>query len=255
MRLPPTILVLVLVVVGVPFIGACGGGPSEERIIRRAIDAHGGDHLDGKRIEFDFREYHYTIIHDGGRFQYERERPDSIGFIRDVINNDGFYREIDGRRIALPEDRAAAYFSSLNSVAYFVLLPFKLVDDAVQARLLSDTEIRGEPYHEIEVTFSPDGGGRDYQDRFVYWIHRDNHTMDYLAYDYVTDETGTRFREAYNVRTVGGIRFQDYNNYTSSEIDSPGDPIERLEDLFERDELELLSTIESNNITVEPIDG
>lgn len=236
-------------------IAACRGETQAEAIIHRAIEAHGGDRLDGTRIEFDFREYHYTIIQDGGRFQYERERPDSIGYIHDVLNNDGSYRLIDGRRVELPAERAAAFYSSLNSVAYFMLLPFKLTDDAVQARHLSETVIRGEPYHEIEVTFRPDGGGRDYQDRFVYWFHRDRHTMDYLAYDYVTDETGTRFREAFNARNVGGIRFQDYNNFVSATITVPGDPIENLDEEFEAGELELLSTIESNNITVEPIDG
>jgi hypothetical protein len=248
MRIPLYTLLLTLLC-----IGACGGEPDPEAIIRRAIDAHGGDHLDGKRITFDFREYHYTIVLDGGWFQYERERPDSIGYLHDVLNNDGFYRHFDGRRVELPEERSAAYFSSLNSVAYFMLLPFKLEDRAVRTRYLSATEIRGEPYHEVEVTFAPEGGGRDYQDRFVYWFHRDEHTMDYLAYDYVTDETGTRFREAFNAQTVGGLRFQDYYNYTSEEIVAPGDSIERFDALFEADRLDLVSTIEANNLTVESI--
>ncbi len=244
-----------LVLVAAAVVAACGVEPDAEAVIRQAVAAHGGEQLDEVVVEFDFREYHYTIILDGGRFQYERERPDSAGHIRDVVNNDGFYREIDGERVDLPEDRAAAYFSSLNSVAYFMLLPFKLTDEAVRARYLSETVVEGEPYHEIEVTFAPEGGGRDYQDRFVYWIHRDRHTMDYLAYDYVTGETGTRFRQAFNTRTVGGIRFQDYYNYISPVISSPGDPIENLDDYLENGTLELLSTIEANNITVEPLDG
>ncbi|MEX2402206.1 MAG: DUF6503 family protein, partial [Rhodothermales bacterium] len=244
---------VIAIVFGI-LLGACGGPPDPDAVIRQAVAAHGGEHIDQVAIEFDFREYHYTIELDGGRFEYVRERPDSIGYIRDVINNDGFYREVDGERVPLPEDVAASYYSSLNSVAYFMLLPFKLTDEAAQSAYLAETEVNGEPYHEIEVTFRPDGGGRDYQDRFVYWIHRDRHTMDYLAYDYVTDDTGTRFREAFNVRTIGGIRFQDYYNYTSSVIDSPGDPIEDLDEELEAGTLELVSVIEKNNITVEPID-
>lgn len=244
----------ILVVLGL-LASSCRGPSQAEAIIDRAIAAHGGEHLDGKVIDFDFREYHYRITLDGGRFQYEREREDSVGFVRDVLDNDGFYREIDGRRVELPDERSAAYFSSVNSVAYFMLLPFKLADAAVQPRYLAAVEIDGEPYHEIEVTFRPQDGGRDYQDRFVYWFHRDRHTMDYLAYDYVTDETGTRFRRAYNQRSIGGLRFQDYENYTSSVIDSPGDPIERLDSLYQAGELELVSRIESENITVRPVDG
>ena len=45
--------------------------------------------------------------------------------------------------------------------------------------------------------------------------------MDYFAYDFETDDSGTRFREAYNARTVGGIRFQDYLNFTSPVIAAP----------------------------------
>lgn len=240
-------------------LAACDGGPSEEAsapgkaesIIRQAALAHGGEHADRVKIEFDFREYHYTIILNGGMFQYERERPDSAGHIRDILTNNGFYREIDGVRTELSEEADSSYASSLNAVSYFMLLPFKLTDEAVQARYLSEEDILGEPYHEIEVTFEREGGGDDYQDRYVYWFHRDRHTMDYFAYDYETDDPGTRFREAYNARTVGGIRFQDYLNFTSETIAAPGDPIERMDSLLAIQELDTVSVIEKTNIVVE----
>lgn len=243
-------------------LAACGGAPSEqtpdqnkaETIVRQAFAAHGGEHADRVKIGYDFREYHYTIILNGGLFQYERERPDSAGYIRDVLNNDGFYREIDGVRVDLPEETAADYSFSLNAVSYFVLLPFKLTDDAVQARYLSEATVKGEPYHEIEVTFRQEGGGIDYQDRFVYWFHRDRHTMDYFAYDFETDDSGTRFREAYNARTVGGIRFQDYLNFTSPVIAAQGDPIEQMDSLLSIQELDTVSVIEKTGIVVEEID-
>ena len=235
-------------------LSACQDGPTAETIIVRAIDAHGGAHADDVVIEYDFREHHYTFRLDGGRFQYERAREDSIGFIRDVLNNDGFYRLVDEERADLPADRDSAYAASVNSVAYFGLLPFKLTDEAVQARLLGSERIEGEPYHEVEVTFRQEGGGRDYQDRFVYWFHEEDHTMDYMAYDYVSDEGGTRFRKAVNPRRIGGILFQDYENYTSDVIDRPGEPIEKMDDAFQADSLELVSMIEKRNITVEPIE-
>lgn len=243
-------------------LAACGGEPSEQtpvdnkaaEIVRQAVLAHGGEHADRVKIGYDFREYRYAIILDGGFFQYERERPDSAGYIRDVLNNDGFYREIDGVRINLPEERAARYAFSLNAVSYFVLLPFKLTDDAVQASYLGETTVKDEPYHEVEVTFRQEGGGLDYQDRFVYWFHRDRHTMDYFAYDFDTDDSGTRFREAYNARTVGGIRFQDYLNFTSTVIAEPGDPIEQMDSLLDAQELDTVSVIEKTGVVVEEID-
>ena len=36
----------------------------------------------------------------------------------------------------------------------------------------------------MAVTFAQDGGGRDWQDRYVYWLHPSRHTLDYLAYSY-----------------------------------------------------------------------
>lgn len=242
-----TILLLVLCLSG------CGSGDPAQRVVDRAIDVHGGDHLDRVVIEFDFREYHYTFRLDGGLFRYERARMDSVGYIRDVLHNDGFFREIDGERVALPDERAEAFASSVNSVAYFALLPFKLSDEAARKRHLGTETIDSEPYHEIEVTFRPEGGGRDYRDRFVYWIHREHYTMDYLAYDYVSDEGGTRFRKAVNPRSIGGLRFQDYENYRSETIDRPGDPIEDLNEEFEAGALELVSMIEKENVTVRPI--
>ena len=251
---PPGALPIWLCLAVLPTLPGCGAEDDAERIIRQAIEAHGGRYADEVVIGFDFRGDRYTITLDEGFFQHERERVDSLGTIRDVLNNDTFYREINGRRVDLPDTTAADHMESINSVAYFMLLPFKLTDAAVQARYLTEEEIGGEPYHEIEVTFRQEGGGRDYQDRFVYWFHRDHHTMDYLAYDYLTGDTGTRFREAFRARTVGGIRFQDYRNLTSSLIGSPGDPIEQLDSLLQTGELDTVSIIESTQITVRPVD-
>lgn len=231
----------------------CTGGSRAETIIARAIKTHGGDAIDHVAIDFDFREYHYTFMHDGGYFRYQRARPDSAGYLRDVLDNEGFFREIDGRRVDLPDDRVLAYSSSVNGVAYFFLLPFKLIDAAVQPRYLGESTIEGEPYHEIEVTFLQEGGGRDYEDRFVFWFHREHDTMDYFAYDFTTDGGGTRFRKAINPREINGVRILDYENYSSDRINRPGDPIEDMDDAYNAGELTLISHIENTNVTIRPI--
>ncbi|GIV57466.1 MAG: hypothetical protein KatS3mg042_0379 [Rhodothermaceae bacterium] len=243
-RLTPLLLAALL--------AACAGGPPDpQAIVDAAIATHGGDVLRHAVVEFDFRGKHFRITRDGGRFQYERLYTDSTGAVREVLNNDELYREVDGRRVDLTEKERLKMEEDVNSVVYFALLPFPLNDPAVQKRYLGATTIRGEPYHEVEITFRPEGGGRDYQDRFVYWFHRDRATMDYLAYFYYTNVTGSRFREAYNVRTVGGVRFADYHNYKA---DSVGvEDVEHYDTLFEEGRLTHVSDIVLENVRVTPL--
>ncbi len=233
---------------------ACTSTPEVQRIVDRAIEAHGGaDRLDGTIIQFDFRDRRFTLQHDGGLFHYERTFPDSSVRIRDVMTNDGVYREIDGRRVELSESMRNSVLSGVNSVSYFVLLPFKLNDPAVRKRHLGTSTIAGEPYDKVEITFAEEGGGRDYRDRFVYWFHQDRHTMDYFAYDFEEDYGGTRFREAVRPRVVGGIRFVDHVNYTSDLFPAPGDSIEHYDRAFEDGEVRFVSEIIHENVSVEPI--
>ncbi len=139
------------------------------------------------------------------------------------------------------------YSNSINSVHYFAQLPYGLNAPAAQKELVGETIIKGEPYFEITVKFTKEGGGEDYEDRFIYWIHMENYTVDYLAYSYTTDDGGMRFREAYNVREVSGIRFVDYNNYKPGSLDVA---LTDLDDLFEKGELILLSKIETESVGV-----
>jgi hypothetical protein len=90
----------------------------------------------------------------------------------------------------------------------------------------------------------------------MYWFAQDDLSMDYLAYAYGfgPDEAyGTRFREAYDIRTIEGVRFADYMNYTT-----PGDSLRdltRYPDYFAGDSLELVSRIETDSVRVEPLES
>lgn len=221
-------------------------------LIMAAIEKHGGDLYSRSFIEFDFRDRHYTSKREGGQFIYERIFTDKEGqHIRDVLTNEGFFREIEGEKVSLSSKDSIAYSNSVNSVLYFVQLPYFLLDPAVYRTYLGESTIKGEPYYEILVTFSEQGGGKDFEDEFVYWIHRDNHTLDYLAYNYLTDGGGARFREAYNIRTVGGIRFADYINYKPVEKSRD---VQNFDLLFEEGGLTEVSRIDSENIQVSILD-
>ena len=219
-------------------------------ILERARRVHGADVLDRAVVTFSFRGKRFSAERDGDRFVYERMWTDSVGVIRDTLGNDGFGRTIDGVPVALREGDALAAEGIVNSVVYFALLPYALADAAVQPRLVGADTLRGEPYDLVEVTFRPEGGGQDYQDRFVYWIHRDRSTMDYLAYSYEVNGGGARFREAYNPRTVGGVRFADYRNFSAEPL---APPLEAMGQLFEADALDLLSQIVLEDVRVEPL--
>jgi superfamily I DNA/RNA helicase len=217
-------------------------------IVNKTIEVSGGEKYLNAEINFDFRGKHYRSIREGGKFQYEREFQDSIGTIKDVLNNDGFQRYVNDVLSEIPDSMALKYTSSVNSVHYFALLPYGLNDTAVNKTYLGEVKIKGKIYYKIKITFSQDGGGEDYEDVFVYWINKDTFKADYIAYSYIEDDgVGIRFREAYNERIINGLRFVDYNNYKSENYSA--DPL-NLDKAFEASRLKLLSKIELENIVV-----
>ena len=61
------------------------------------------------------------------------------------------------------------------------------------------------------------------------------------------DGGGARFRESYNIRNIGGVRFADYNNYKPTEKRMDVNNFDRL---LEQDSLSLLSKIELEDVEV-----
>ncbi len=233
------------------FFSFCVCGCSEERteaekIIDQAIVAHGGEHYEQGVVTFRLRDRQYRALRDGGAFSYSRTFTDSTGQrIYDVLQNSGFTRTVNNTQVNLPEEEAKAYAASVNAVIYFALLPYALNDSAVRKRYIGEKTVKGEPYYKIEVTFEQEGDN-DHNDVYVYWIHKEKSTMDYLAYAFDENGGGTRFREAVNARKVGGIVFQDYMNYTAkSEF-----PLERYDEAFEAGRLEKVSEINLEELSV-----
>ncbi|QJD77406.1 DUF6503 family protein [Spirosoma rhododendri] len=218
-----------------------------QSLIDQAIAAHGGDAINNTRISFDFRKAHLVLEQQGGRFRYERTQPDSTGqLVRDVLTNDGFTRHIDGKPQVLDTAQVGKYSRSVNSIAYFVLLPWKLHDPAVVPTLLGSEQIDGQTYDKVQVKFRADGGGKDHGDTFVYWFNQRTYTLDCLAYS----EGGPRFRRAIHPQTVAGIRFQDYINYKS---DADTLDVATYARRYQARQMVELSRIEQKNIQVTPL--
>jgi hypothetical protein len=236
---------------------AAAGDARVRAVIDSARAAAGADVLDrGARVSFTFRGDRFALRRRGdGTFSYARTAGDSLGRrIRDVLTADTLRRRIDGRSAPLDSAARRRIETAVNSVAYFALLPVPLGDPAVEPRYAGTDTLGGTPYHRVAVTFRQQGGGRDWQDRFVYWFDRRDFSMDYLAYAYglgAGDDYGTRFREAFNVRRVGGVRFADYRNYTTCSNRLPPDQLARYGRLFEADSLRRVSTVALDSVRVE----
>lgn len=217
-----------------------------DEIVYRAVAAHGGGLYDNMEVQFDFRGRHFRAKIAEGSYEYERTYEADGRLVKDLIKDDKYQRILDQREIQLKESELSSYKTATNTVIYFALLPFNLDNPVVNRQLMRPVDIKGEPYHKVEITYGKNGGGKDFENVYVYWVHQEKFTIDYLAYSFNINGGGVRFREAYNARMVNGIRFQDYINYT---IDKDF-PAQELDYAFVTDQLEELSRIDLDHIQV-----
>ncbi|MEP5256424.1 MAG: DUF6503 family protein [Winogradskyella arenosi] len=219
------------------------------QIIDKAIDVAGGERFKKSSLKFEFRDVYYQALRKNHEFLLVRLKVEGTDSIFDMLSNVGYERYKNDAFVQLEDSIAKNYEASVNSVHYFSVLPYGLNDNAVNKTLLGIETIKDKAYYKIKVTFNQNGGGEDFEDEFIYWIHTDSFKVDYLAYSYEEESgRGQRFREAYNERYRGGLRFVDYNNFKTD------DDVLKLEDLgkaFEANTLKLLSKIELENVTVE----
>ena len=231
------------------FFLSCQSPKSEnaQEIIQKALHQSGFD-KSSFSVDFDFRDYHYTLIRKPSFYSFSRSTIQKDVEVKDVMTSSKpLQRFIDGKMILLSDSLQRVYSNSLNSVMYFFQLPKPLQDTAAINELVGAVVIHGETYWTLKVTFKEEGGGEDFQDEYRYWINQKNHEIDYLAYNYLTDGGGTRFRRAVNKRKIEGIFFQDYVNYKPFQ---KFEQLDSLPSLFEQEELQQVSLIETKTIRV-----
>ena len=234
------------------FLGLYSCKPSDskeiaQQIVDDAIEACGGDRYETRAITFDFRDRHYRWETVEGQRVMERIFTTDSGQVTDRIKGGRFQRFLDGRKVVVEDSMANNYRNSVNSVHYFAYLPYKLNDAAVNKEFLGRVRVHGREYDKVQVTFDQKNGGEDFRDVFVYWFNRKTKVPDYIAYEYYGDETGMRFREAFNERRVNGIRFADYKNYVPI---NPAASLYQLDSLFVNGGLKMLSEIRLETIKV-----
>ena len=226
-------------------------------LIDRARTHHGSAWLDRAEVRFSFRGTPFVLRRDDGRFRYARTLTDGLGrTVEEVVDNAGAHRFVDGAEVALTAAEAEALTTAVNSVAYFALLPAPLTDPAVRARLLTPDRVGGEDYDRVEVTFARDGGGQDFQDRYVYWLRQLDGRIGHYAYTYDVSPgdtsraaTGTRFRVPVGARRVGGALFQDWRNLSADSLGR----IERFGDAYDLGRTFEVSDVVLDSVRVEPL--
>jgi len=219
-----------------------------EYIVNKAIEVSGKDALKHSTVSFMFRNKKYTSQGHCNHYIYSRyiRKPDSM--IKDYYEpGKSFKRYINDSLIQIVDTTAQKYAESINSVHYFVQLPYRLNDKAVNKTYKGLDTINNKLYHQVQVTFDQDGGGTDYQDVYLYWFGKEDYKLDYLAYSFVVNGGGIRFREAYNERYIDSIRFVDYKNYKPKSKDLK---LKDISKAFNNNQLQLLSKIENKKIQV-----
>lgn len=234
------------------FVIACKQEPKKEltaqQIVDNSIADSGGKLFNNHKVSFDFRDKSYVSENIEGQRVFTRiSELDSIT-ITDIKRSEEFERYMNDSLVMVHDTMAVKYANSINSVHYFVRLPYGLNDRAVNKELLGKETIADKEYYKVKVTFDQKGGGEDFEDTYLYWFDLKTFKPEYLAYDFHVDGGGQRFRKAYNERYVNGIRFVDYENYKPK---NNGTDILEIGKLFDKGELELLSKIELKNIEVE----
>jgi hypothetical protein len=215
-----------------------------DSIVNGAIEAHGGKLYDNADYSFVFRGTKYRFQNNEATYAYSSEIQKGDSLIKDVMTPDKFERSINGNLQSLDKEKTSQYSEALNSVIYFATLPYKLQDASVNRKFIEETTIKDKQYDVVGVTFGQDGGGKDFDDEFHYWINKQTHKVDYLAYSYRTNDGGVRFRTAFNTRVIDGLTFQDYINY-----EAPiGTPLKDLPKLYEQGKLKELSKILTEDV-------
>jgi len=218
-----------------------------QQIIDKTILYSGADKVKNSEISFKFRDKEYFAYRENGNFKLIRE----FDSIIDGLTNDGFERFINLEKQKLSKADVSKYSNSVNSLHYFSVLPFGLNDKAVHKKQLQSSTIKGKEYYKIEVTFSKNGGGEDFEDVFIYWIGKEDFLVDYLAYSYHTNEGGKRFRVLKEQCIKNGIRFVDYDNYKPLNKDIL---LLNIDKAFQNNELKKVSEIVLKEIKVTVLD-
>lgn len=232
---------LIPLLILIPVLIGCAFGNNSKKLIEGAITAHGGKQYEKLQVRFDFRGRTISIYQSKDSFNYSLTfRDSSSQNIVDAVSNQGFQRTVNGQLVVLEDSLVMKYKEATNSIAYFVLLPYKLSEPAVQSEYIGEIVIDQQLYKKVKVSFKQEGGGTDFGDVFCYWFNANTKMLDYLAYS----NGGPRFRKATKRTSAKGVIFQDYDNYVVLDSSLPSS---LYDSAFIKQQVKLLSKIEQTD--------
>ena len=116
-------------------LASCNRISKEQAIVDKSIETHFNNGLEKVFISFTFRNRKYTVKRTKDEFTYTRTFNDSSDLVKDIlVNSTDFTRLINGDTTPVSEEWSRKYTSSVNSVLYFMQLPYLLNDPAVEKK-------------------------------------------------------------------------------------------------------------------------
>ena len=133
-----------------------------KQIVAQCIEAHGGKSYQNFDVSFDFRKFKVRLKQMGTQFSYERTTTDSLNNVyRDILTNESFVRKRNDTTQVLSQKDTDKYREGTNSIAYFILLPYKLSEPAVNLKYMGEITIENQKYDKIKVTFFESSGPKE----------------------------------------------------------------------------------------------
>ncbi len=219
-------------------------------IVDQAIAFHGGDLYRHSTSELDICSksgcFHLRVRVDGGAYDYRVEGDVRGGRLEVRSTNDTLEAWRDGEPVAIEPGKEQSYRDWAMARVYFPFLPFRLNDPSVLKQDLGPVDWQGRTLHRVKVTFEAESS-TDAGDEYMYWLDPETGRVELLAYSYLTDDGGLRFRRAVNHRRVGGILFFDQENLG---VEGEGLTVDRIDPAYVAAEMRHISTLRLQNIRV-----
>jgi hypothetical protein len=232
---------------------AAGAVPA---IVERAIEFHGGDLFEHSETAFDIASksgtFHVEVRRDGGLYRQVVELDTDAGRRRVTVTNDAVEVTVDGKPVKVRRRDEQRWRDHVAARVWFPFLPYGLANEGVYTHDLGleTWPVEGggtRQLHKVKVTFQP-GTSTDADDEYLFWFDPETGRMEQLAYSF---DGGLRFRTAKSFRRVGGLLFEDQENYG---IDEKGRRVDEITPELVANEMEHVSTVELRDVRVAPIE-
>jgi hypothetical protein len=190
-------------------------------VLDRTLAYHGGQQYYDADLSFVARNRTYKARFDSTGFRYERRLRMMNQEAVDVVDPNGFRREVDGGQIRMaPGDREESSFS-LGQVMLFAFFPHFLRDSMVEAHYLGTYRFRpeGKLYYRVGFHFSKYWAGFSAEEEYLCLIDTSTFALAYIAYTFKRNGGGARLLEVSGLIEEGGIRLPVYNSYVPEGVE------------------------------------